>query len=137
MLPAAGTILKAFGAPDARSGTERLVVAAEVRNSAEANRISADITRTVHDAMGVPPDVVELVPPHSIPKTSSGKLRRSETRRLFLEGKLGKRVAPPWVQIATLALRTAVPRGWALLKRGATPGGGGDGSAPRRLLPAA
>jgi fatty-acyl-CoA synthase len=109
----------AFGAPDARSGTERLVVAAEVRNSAEANRISADITRTVHDAMGVPPDVVELVPPHSIPKTSSGKLRRSETRRLFLEGKLGKRVAPPWVQIATLALRTAVPRGWALLKRGA------------------
>jgi fatty-acyl-CoA synthase len=109
----------AFGAPDARSGTERLVVAAEVRNPADANRISAEITRAVHDAMGVPPDVVELVPPHSIPKTSSGKLRRSETRRLFLDGKLGKKVAPPWVQIATLALRTTVPRGWALVKRGA------------------
>ena len=89
----------AFGAPDARSGTERLVVAAEVRSPAEARRISAEITRAVDDAMGVPPDLIELVPPHSIPKTSSGKLRRSETRRLFLEGKLGKKVAPPWVQI--------------------------------------
>ncbi len=109
----------AFGAPDARNGTERLVVAAEVRNPAEAKRISADITRAVDEAMGMPPDVVELVPPHSIPKTSSGKLRRNETRRLFLEGKLGKKVAPPWVQIAKLALRTTAPRAWALIRRGA------------------
>jgi fatty-acyl-CoA synthase len=110
----------AFGAPDARSGTERLVVAAEVRSPAEANRISSEITRVVHEAMGVPPDVVELLPPHSIPKTSSGKLRRSETRRLFLDGRLGKKVAPPWMQIANLALGTTVPRGWALAKRAAT-----------------
>ena len=109
----------AFGAPDARSGTERLVVAAEVRNPAEAKRISAEIVRAVDEAMGVPPDVVELVPPHSIPKTSSGKLRRSETRRLFLDGKLGKKIAPPWVQISKLALRTAPSRTWALAKRGA------------------
>jgi fatty-acyl-CoA synthase len=110
----------AFGAPDGSSGTERLVVAAEVRNPAEAKRISAEIIRVVHEAMGVPPDVVELVPPHSIPKTSSGKLRRSETRRLFLDGKLGKKVAPPWMQIAKLAIGGTAPRGWALAKRGAT-----------------
>jgi 1-acyl-sn-glycerol-3-phosphate acyltransferase len=109
----------AFGAPDARSGTERLVVAAEVRNLADAKSISAAITRAVHDAMGVPPDVVELVPPHSIPKTSSGKLRRSETRRLFLDGKLGKKVAPPWMQIAKLMAHTAAPRAWGVVKRGA------------------
>jgi fatty-acyl-CoA synthase len=107
----------AFGAPDAKSGTERLVVAAEVRNQADAKRISAEITHAVHDAMGVPPDLVELVPPHSIPKTSSGKLRRGETRRLFLEGKLGKKVAPPWMQIGKLAARTVVPRAWALVRR--------------------
>ena len=109
----------AFGAPDGRSGTERLVVAAEVRSPAETNRISADITRAVHDAMGVPPDVIELVPPHSIPKTSSGKLRRSETRRLFLDGKLGKTAKPAWMQIATLAVCSAAPRAWAFVKRGA------------------
>ena len=107
----------AFGAPDARSGTERLVVAAEVRNFSEAGRISADITHAVNEAMGVPPDVVELIPPQSIPKTSSGKLRRSETRQLYLDGKLGKKAAPTWMQIGRLALRTAGPRTWALVKR--------------------
>jgi fatty-acyl-CoA synthase len=109
----------AFGAPDARSGTERLVVAAEVRDRRDAQRISAEITHAVHDAMGVPPDLVELLRPQSIPKTSSGKLRRSDTRRLFLEGKLGKKLAPPWVQIAKLAARSSGPRVWAMAKRGA------------------
>ncbi|MGH9718427.1 MAG: AMP-binding protein [Candidatus Acidiferrales bacterium] len=113
----------AFGAPDARSGTERLVVAAEVRREARrgeaaaAQRIVAEITQAVNEAMGVPPDLVELLPPQSIPKTSSGKLRRSETRRLYLEGKLGKRVAPAWAQVAQLAARSAVPRGFAAIGR--------------------
>jgi fatty-acyl-CoA synthase len=105
----------AFGAPDARSGTERLVVTAEVRGgeNLESKRIVAEITQLVNEAMGVPPDLVELLPPQSIPKTSSGKLRRSETRRLYLEGKLGKKLAPAWAQIANLAVRSAVPRAWS------------------------
>jgi fatty-acyl-CoA synthase len=109
----------AFGAPDARTGTERLVVAAEVRrgHSADAQRIVAEITQAVNEAMGVPPDLVELLPPQSIPKTSSGKLRRSETRRLYREGKLGKRLAPAWAQVATLAARGVAPRVWGTLKR--------------------
>src|SRR5579875_755035 len=108
----------AFGAPDARSGTERLVIAAEIRRSqsVESRRIIAEITRAVTEGIGVPPDMIELLPPQAIPKTSSGKLRRSETRRLFIEGKLGKRVAPSWVQIAKLAAASAVPRVWARMK---------------------
>jgi fatty-acyl-CoA synthase len=108
----------AFGAPDARSGTERLVVVAEVRRgeAANASRITAEIMQAVNEAMGVPPDLVELLPPQSIPKTSSGKLRRSETRRLYLEGKLGKPLAPAWAQIARLAARTAVPRALSAIK---------------------
>ena len=109
----------AFGAPDARSGTERLVVAAEVRSLAESGKISAEITRAVSDAMGVPPDWVALVPPQSIPKTSSGKLRRSETRQLFLEGKLGKKAAPAWLQVGALAMRTSGPRAWAVVRQAA------------------
>jgi fatty-acyl-CoA synthase len=107
----------AFGVPDERSGTERLVVAAEVRHIAEAKRIAAEITRAVNEAMGLPPDLVEMLPPQSIPKTSSGKLRRSETRRLYLEGQLGKKLAPPWMQVAKLMARGAVPRVWDFLKR--------------------
>jgi 1-acyl-sn-glycerol-3-phosphate acyltransferase len=108
----------AFGAPDERSGTERLVVVAEVRHRSDAKRIAAEISRAVDEAMGLPADVVELLAPQSIPKTSSGKLRRSETRRLYLEGKLGKRPAPPWMQVAKLAARSTVPRAWALLTGG-------------------
>jgi 1-acyl-sn-glycerol-3-phosphate acyltransferase len=110
----------AFGAPDERTGTERLVVTAEVRDMADAHRITAEIGRAVDEAMGMPPDVVELLARQSIPKTSSGKLRRSETRRLYLEGKLGKKVAPAWVQIGRLAVYGAVPRAWAWLKRTAS-----------------
>jgi len=100
----------AFGAPDPRSGTERLVVAAEAQNLVDAKRITAEIRREMIQAMGVPPDAVELLPPRSIPKTSSGKLRRGETRKLFLDGKLGKKATPPWSQVARLALRGAGPR---------------------------
>ena len=109
----------AFGAPDERTGTERLVVAAELRDVAAAKRIEGEIARAVDEAMGMPPDVVVLLPPQSIPKTSSGKLRRSETRRLFLEGKLGQKQEAPWVQIAKLAVRGAVPRAWSWLQRAA------------------
>ncbi len=108
----------AFGAPDARTGTERLVVAAEARDIADSKRIAAGITSAVDEALGMPPDLVEVLAPHSIPKTSSGKLRRSETRRLFLEGKLGRKQAPSWVQIANLAARGAVPHARTLIQRG-------------------
>jgi fatty-acyl-CoA synthase len=100
----------AFGAPDQRSGTERLVVAVEARNMADQKRIVAEVTSEVDQTIGLPPDLVEVLPPHSIPKTSSGKLRRAETRRLFLDGKLGRNARPPWVQVAELAAKGAGPR---------------------------
>jgi len=109
----------AFGAPDERSGTERLVVAAEIRDPSQAQKIRTEIARAVDEATGIPPDVVELLPTQSIPKTSSGKLRRSETRRLYLEGRLGKRPPPAWAQLARLTAKSAAPGVWSLVKRGA------------------
>ena len=108
----------AFGVPDAASGTERLVVAAEARDAGEGKRIATEITGEVSERIGFPPDAVEILPVHAIPKTSSGKLRRSETRRLYLEGKLGKSVAPAWIQIARLSMRGLGPRILAAVKRG-------------------
>jgi len=109
----------AFGAPDQRSGTERLVVTAEIRNPADSKRITDEISRAVSEAIGMPPDVVQLLPAQSIPKTSSGKLRRAETRRLYLEGNLGKRPAAPWVQVAKLAVQSAAPRTWRFARNSA------------------
>jgi fatty-acyl-CoA synthase len=108
----------AFGAPDERTGTEKLMVAAEVRDMSAAKRISGEIAQSMSAAMGVPPDAVELLRPQSIPKTSSGKLRRSETRRLYLEGNLGKKQQAAWMQIARLAARSAVPRAWTWIRGG-------------------
>jgi 1-acyl-sn-glycerol-3-phosphate acyltransferase len=102
----------AFGARQASSGTERLVVVAETREDggSERQKIARGITEAVATAVGLPPDVVELVRPHSIPKTSSGKLRHEETRRLYLAGSLGAAIAPPWLQVMRLAAANAARR---------------------------
>jgi fatty-acyl-CoA synthase len=99
----------AFGVPDRANGTERLAVVAEARHAGHASRIAGEITALISDAIGLPPDIVEILPVHAIPKTSSGKLRRSETRRLYLAGKLGRRQRPAWVQIGKLAVHGLAP----------------------------
>jgi fatty-acyl-CoA synthase len=70
----------------------------------------------VDEAMGLPPDVIALLRPQSIPKTSSGKLRRSDTRRLYLDGRLGRKQQSASMQIAKLAVRGAAPTAWAWTK---------------------
>jgi len=80
----------AFGSKDIRAGTEKLVVVAETR---ERDRdglgdLERRIARAVGDLLGAPPEDVVLAPPHTVPKTSSGKIRRAYSRRLYEEGRL-------------------------------------------------
>jgi 1-acyl-sn-glycerol-3-phosphate acyltransferase len=44
------------------------------------------VRETITDRVGVPPDHILLAIPGAVPKTSSGKIRRRESRRLYLEG---------------------------------------------------
>jgi fatty-acyl-CoA synthase len=114
----------AFGLKDEVSGTEKLVVVAESREREPSRRatIAAAVTETVSQGLGLPPDRVELIPPGSIPKTSSGKLRREETKQLYLAGKLAAAKAPAWVQITKLATTSAARTGgqeiWSAVRRG-------------------
>jgi len=109
----------AFGALNPATGTERLVIVAETRESEPASRtrIEQAITAQVTALVGLPPDVVEAVPPNAIPKTSSGKLRRDETKRRFLSGALRSGAAPAWLQIARLAAASSIGRIRAALRR--------------------
>jgi fatty-acyl-CoA synthase len=113
----------AFGLKDEASGTERLMVVAEAREGSATRRAAlvAAITEQITKGLGLPPDRVELIPAGSIPKTSSGKLRREETKQLYLQGTLSKSKAPAWLQIARLgaasAWRTARSAAGAFLKR--------------------
>jgi len=109
----------AFGLRDEALGTERLVVVAETRerHAAARRRIAAAVTEKVAATLDLPPDLVELVPPQSIPKTSSGKLRRDETKKLYLAGKLGRAKPPAWVQVARLAASGGVQAARSGLRR--------------------
>ena len=80
----------AFGAPDPERGTERLVVLAEARarDADERARLQAAIARAVVQAIGEPPDDIVLAPPHTVLKTSSGKIRRAACRALYEQGRL-------------------------------------------------
>jgi 1-acyl-sn-glycerol-3-phosphate acyltransferase len=82
----------AFGVPDPETGTERLVVIAESRETAPARcaALRAAVLDRVVAALGIPADVVEIRAPGTVLKTSSGKIRRSATRQAYVDGELGR-----------------------------------------------
>jgi fatty-acyl-CoA synthase len=100
----------AFGLTDEVTGTEKMVVVAETRerDAARLRVLASAVTDLVSQGLGLPPDRVELIPPGSIPKTSSGKLRREETKQLYLAGTLSASRAPAWLQIARLGTGSAL-----------------------------
>ncbi len=102
----------AFGITDPRTGTERLVVVAETRDGSTSarNALGDAIVARVTDAIGMPPDQVVIAPPGTIPKSSSGKIRRSATKQLFASGTLGRgRTRAAW-QIVRLSSGAVVWR---------------------------
>jgi 1-acyl-sn-glycerol-3-phosphate acyltransferase len=74
-----------FGSPDPTTGTERLVIMAETRERDDGaiEGLRQAVQDVTVDLLGTPADVVALVPPHSVPKTSSGKIRRSSARQAY------------------------------------------------------
>ena len=96
----------AFGISDQRLGTEKLVVVAETReqNRLRLDEIEGDIIARVDAHLGLPPDVVRLVAPQTVPKTSSGKIRRDACREMYLREQLATKPPSAWVQVLRLAL---------------------------------
>ena len=93
-----------FGSPNKDSGTEDLVVFAETRieDSAEREALEKAVNRAVIGSIGEPPDQVVLAPPHTVFKTSSGKIRRSATRQVYERVGHNAKRPPVWVQFARL-----------------------------------
>ena len=101
-----------FASPDPEGGAERLVVMAETRtggDEAATAALRSEIVSTTVDLLGVPPDDVVLAPPHTVAKTSSGKIRRAASREIYEKGRTGARPRPLWWELARLRLRGAVP----------------------------
>ena len=96
-----------FGATDESSGTEKLVVLAESRETDPAahEKIRADINALASDLIGTPVDDIVLTPPQTVPKTSSGKIRRATSRELYEKGEVGKPPRAMWLQLARMSVR--------------------------------
>ena len=98
-----------FGVADRASGTERVVILAESRESDPAARAALQVRaqEVAADIAGTPPDEVVLAPPRTVPKTSSGKTRRSAAKEIYESGRIGARQRAPWLQLQRLSLARA------------------------------
>jgi fatty acid CoA ligase FadD28 len=82
----------AIGVPD--QGIEKLVTIVELKKSSDPDediaerlgRVKREITSAISNAHGLATSDVVLVGPGSIPVTTSGKVRRAECERLYLDG---------------------------------------------------
>ena len=95
----------AFGSSDAASGTERLVLMVETREtgSAELEELRSRIAAVSVDLIGYAPDDIVLAPPQTVLKTSSGKLRRAASREIYEQGAIRARPRALWLQILRFA----------------------------------
>jgi 1-acyl-sn-glycerol-3-phosphate acyltransferase len=101
-----------FGVTDPTSGTERMVILAETRESDPATRATLRLRaqEVTSDIAGTPPDEVVLAPPRTAPKTSSGKIRRSAAKDLYETGRIGAPERAAWRQILRLSLAGIGPQ---------------------------
>jgi len=104
----------AVGVPFRDGRAERLVVLAERARGADRGRdteLSERARRRIASATGLPCEL-EILEPGTLPRTSSGKIRRSEARRRYLEGTLD----PPARADALSILRETARSGIALAR---------------------
>ncbi len=101
-----------FGSADPDSGTERLVILVETRKreAAALDQLRSKLNALATDLAGGPADDLILAPPNSVLKTSSGKIRRAASRKLYEKGGIGKPQRAVWWQIARLLLAGMTPR---------------------------
>lgn len=96
----------AFDVSDEKKGTEQLIVVAETREKGKVNRdeIIRQINEVIANALDISPDKVLLVAPHTIPKTSSGKLQRAACKAMYQQGRLERWRVPAWMQVSKLGV---------------------------------
>jgi len=101
----------AYRAPGA--DIERLVVLAETRETDTSRRdeIRAAAIEAVVGVLDGPPDEIVLVPPGTIPKTSSGKIRRGDCGAIYARGATQRRASTQLLRLAAAGTVPTVRRG--------------------------
>ena len=107
----------AFAARDRHYSTERLVILAETRITDQKTQqtLKKQISEISSDLIGLPPDEVIIAPPHTVLKTSSGKVRRSACRELYEQNQLGQAPRSFWLQVTRTVVKSTLPLARRLL----------------------
>jgi 1-acyl-sn-glycerol-3-phosphate acyltransferase len=94
-----------FPSIDPQSQTERLIILAETRETdpAALDELHRRVEEQASALLETPPDDIVLAPPHSVLKTSSGKIRRSACRVQYERDEIGAPSGPLWWQMVRLA----------------------------------
>ena len=110
-----------FGVPDPATGTEKVVVLAETRETGTAKRdaLRASVADLAATLLGAPPDDVVLAPPHTVLKTSSGKIRRAACAEFYRNGMTQSGPRALWPQLVRLVWTGAVGGSRRALSRAA------------------
>ena len=126
-----------FASTDPAHGTESLVVLAETRESDPAARegMRREIDALAVEHLGLAADRVLLVAPHTVLKTSSGKIRRAALAASYADGTLSRAVdrgvplqllrlamgaVAPWARAAAARARRGLFTAWCMLVLGMT-----------------
>ena len=72
-----------------------MVVQCRLTDPARAARLVERLQTAIHEELGIQ-CLIELVPPHTLPRTSSGKLSRAGAREGFLKRLEGAAPAEAW-----------------------------------------
>ncbi len=100
-----------FGVDDPETKTEKLVVIAETRENESSvwDALIHKINNLGAELLGLPPDDVLLVPPRTLLKTSSGKIRRSACKALYEKKAIGKKGGTAIWQVVKFTLKGIRP----------------------------
>jgi 1-acyl-sn-glycerol-3-phosphate acyltransferase len=101
-----------FASAEPATGAEKLVILAETYQTDPDRKaeIARRIIEAASDLLETPPDDVVMAAPHTVPKTSSGKIRRAAAATFYEAGDLEPRIRAVWLQVLRLALAGVAPR---------------------------
>lgn len=107
----------AFGIQDHLTGTDKIIIVAETNqlDNQKQQTMIERIKEAVVSAVNVSPDEINLVPPHTIPKTSSGKLQRSICKKMYLEKSLKQ--SSIVIPVIRLGLKWLALKTWQSIKK--------------------
>ncbi len=80
----------AFGVYDEKLGTEKLVVLVEKDNKQNDIKVKKDIQYKIQESNALQVNEIVLLQPSVLPRTSSGKMRRPEAKRMWLDSSIYK-----------------------------------------------